>query len=151
MRSARPTLHANPLSAPVAGAGLLLLIVIALAGQASAQSESVAPADGSGGFRSDGCSLWPDGNYRDCCVEHDKAYFIGGGRKLRAAADGELFRCVRAKGRRYNTVVAPMMWVGVRLGGVGWLPTPFRWGFGNPYPATRPRGGKKDGEGAKGK
>jgi hypothetical protein len=22
------------------------------------------------------------------------------------------------------------MWLGVRIGGVSWLPTPFRWGFG---------------------
>lgn len=27
-------------------------------------------------FVSDGCSMFPDGDYRDCCVEHDKAYFF---------------------------------------------------------------------------
>jgi hypothetical protein len=29
-----------------------------------------------------------------------------------------------------NKVIAPVMWVGVRIGGVSFLPTPFRWGFG---------------------
>lgn len=81
------------------------------------------PAD----FVSDGCSLFPDGDYRNCCVEHDKAYYFGGTKAERKAADKELKACVRAKGHKY---LAPMMYLGVRIGGVAWLPTPFRWGFG---------------------
>ncbi len=84
----------------------------------------VMPAD----FESDGCSLFPDGNYRDCCVEHDKLYYFGGTKQERKAADRQLRACVRAKGHRF---LAPIMYLGVRIGGVGWLPTPFRWGFGN--------------------
>ncbi|MEO6049942.1 MAG: hypothetical protein ABIP78_01240 [Pyrinomonadaceae bacterium] len=87
-------------------------------------------------FVSDGCSLFPDGNYRACCVEHDKAYYFGGTKKERKAADRLLRDCVRAKGHRF---LAPAMYIGVRIGGVAFLPTPFRWGFGKKKP-------KKDGE-----
>ena len=79
------------------------------------------------GKKSDGCSMFPDGDYRACCVEHDKVYFYGGPKEQRLKADQELQSCVRAKGHKY---LAPMMYLGVRIGGVGFLPTPFRWGFG---------------------
>lgn len=84
------------------------------------------PAD----FQSDGCSLFPDGDYFDCCVEHDKAYYFGGSWKQRWRADKKLYKCVAAKkGFKYK-LLAPVMWAGVRIGGVPWLPTSFRWGFG---------------------
>lgn len=85
------------------------------------------PAD----FKSDGCSLFPDGDYHDCCVEHDKAYYFGGTKQERKAADRQLSNCVRAKGHKF---LSPLMYLGVRIGGVAWLPTPFRWGFGNKGP-----------------
>ena len=51
-----------------------------------------------------------------------------------AAGNGEWFPrlsglrdCVRGKGHKY---LAPLMYLAVRVGGVSWLPTPFRWGFG---------------------
>lgn len=91
----------------------------------------VMPAD----FTSDGCSLFPDGNYRDCCVEHDKLYYFGGTKQERKAADRQLCDCVRAKGHRF---LSPLMYLGVRVGGVAWLPTPFRWGFGNKSGAKKP-------------
>jgi hypothetical protein len=89
--------------------------------------DRVMPAD----FKSDGCSLFPDGNYRECCVEHDKAYYFGGTKEERKAADRQLCDCVRAKGHRF---LSPIMYLGIRIGGVAWLPTPFRWGFGNKRP-----------------
>lgn len=115
-------------------AALILASIVA----AGAQTSSEAGRSDPPGFKTDGCSLWPDGNYRDCCVEHDRAYFVGGGIKERRRADNDLFKCVRSKGRTYNKVVAPFIWFGVRIGGVGWLPTPFRWGFGNGFPSMRP-------------
>lgn len=121
-----------------------VLLIFASIVAAGAQTSSEASLLDPPGFKTDGCSLWPDGNYRDCCVEHDRAYFIGGGLKDRRKADNELFNCVRAKGRAYNKVVAPFIWFGVRIGGIGWLPTPFRWGFGNRFPAMRPRAAEKD-------
>src|SRR5688572_529738 len=87
-------------------------------------------------FKSDGCSWFPDGNYRDCCVEHDKAYFFGGSLKERSIADKQLFRCVKEKKGKFR---AGMMWIGVRVGAVHFLPTPFRWGFGNKWPRKEPK------------
>lgn len=84
------------------------------------------PAD----FKSDGCSLFPDGKYRDCCVAHDLAYFNGGSWTMRWRADKKLFKCVAAKKGFGHKILAPVIWLGVRLGGVHFLPTPFRWGFG---------------------
>ena len=78
-------------------------------------------------FKSDGCSLFPDGDYRDCCVEHDKAYYVGGSLKERRIADNRLHACVSDKRHKF---LAPLIWIGVRIGGVPFLPTPFRWGFG---------------------
>ena len=81
-------------------------------------------------FKSDGCSLFPDGDYRDCCVEHDKTYYVGGNWKQRWRADKKLFKCVARKKGFEHKIIAPLMWLGVRVGGVSWLPTSFRWGFG---------------------
>jgi hypothetical protein len=78
-------------------------------------------------FVSDGCTAFPDGDYKDCCVEHDKAYYFGGSKQERKVADRTLRDCVRSKGHRF---LAPAMYIGVRIGGVAFLPTPFRWGFG---------------------
>lgn len=97
------------------------------------------PAD----FRSDDCSLFPDCDYADCCREHDRAYFFGGSRKARRQADARLFRCVGAKRGWHHRIIAPVMWLGVRLGGVSWLPTPFRWGFGADWEKKREKRLKK--------
>lgn len=84
-------------------------------------------------FTSDGCSGFPDGTpsqqqlWRECCVAHDLAYWRGGTRAERSAADRELGKCVAAAG---EPEVAAMMLAGVRVGGAPWLPTPFRWGYG---------------------
>jgi hypothetical protein len=93
----------------------------------SASETRVMPAD----FKSDKCSLFPDCDYGDCCVEHDKTYYFGGTSKERWRADKKLYKCVRAKKGFHHKIIAPLMFVGVRIGGVSWLPTPFRWGFGN--------------------
>lgn len=112
---------------------LILLFAYSVAGQTieSAAVDDVTKRDNvPASFRSDGCSLFPDGNYRHCCVAHDKDYYSGGSEKERAASDLRLYKCVKAQKGWYNKLVAPVMWVGVRVGGVSFLPTPFRWGFG---------------------
>ena len=81
-------------------------------------------------FVSDGCSQFPDGDYRDCCVEHDKSYFLGGSWTRRWRADKKLYKCVAAKKGFEHQLIAPVMWAGVRVFGVSFLPTSFRWGFG---------------------
>ncbi len=93
-------------------------------------------------FKTDGCSWFPDGNYRDCCVEHDKSYYFGGPLKERKKADKILYDCVKSK---KGKIFASAMWIGVRIGGVSFLPTPFRWGFGNKWPAKEPEKDKTDG------
>lgn len=81
-------------------------------------------------FVSDGCSQFPNGDYRDCCVEHDKSYFVGGSWTQRWRADKKLYKCVAAKKGFEHKLIAPIMWAGVRVFGVSLLPTSFRWGFG---------------------
>ncbi|MGI8467542.1 MAG: FAD-binding oxidoreductase [Pyrinomonadaceae bacterium] len=81
-------------------------------------------------LKSDGCTHFPNGDYLDCCVQHDLAYFKGGSWKERWRADGQLRKCVAAKNGWWHKPLAPVMWSGVRIGGVPFLPTKFRWGFG---------------------
>ncbi len=88
-------------------------------------------------FESDGCSCWPDGDWLECCVKHDLVYWQGGTREERKDADRELGQCVTEKG---HPIVGQVMFLGVRMGGVWWLPTPFRWGFGWDYPDSGPPG-----------
>lgn len=109
-----------------------LLFTILLAVAVGAQAESLEGLDWSG-FKSDGCTLWPDKDFADCCIEHDRAYFAGGPSSDRRRADDRLFRCVVSKNRKGSKNDARLMWLGVRIGGLGWLPTPFRWGYGRGY------------------
>ena len=88
-------------------------------------------------FDSDGCSLWWNGDWVDCCVDHDLGYWMGGTCKERSEFDLRLKDCVAAKGHPF---MADAMYLGVRVGGVWWLPTPFRWGFGWEYPQSGPPG-----------
>lgn len=83
-----------------------------------------------GNWKSDGCTMFPDGDYQNCCLEHDEKYFRGGSWKERWRADNDLRKCVKAKPGFYHKPVSIVMWLGVRAFGVPWLPTKFRWGFG---------------------
>ena len=92
-------------------------------------------------FSSDGCSglmswvwrtLFGKGPpWEGCCVVHDFAYWRGGTRADRRAADRALRTCVAANG---HPLCAFIMWAGVRIGGVPWLPTPYRCGYGWHFP-----------------
>lgn len=113
----------------LASAFLTALLLLTSVG---AQSPSREQVDWSR-FKSDGCTWWPDKDFADCCVEHDRAYFVGGSRKDRRLADDRLYRCVLSKNRTENRRDAQLMWLGVRIGGLGWLPTPFRWGYGRNF------------------
>jgi hypothetical protein len=75
--------------------------------------------------------LFPDLNYGDCCVDHDRVYWQGGTPDQRREADDALRQCIAAKGR---PMLSHVVYWGVRLGGHGWLPTPWRWGFGRHWP-----------------
>ncbi len=86
-------------------------------------------------FRTDACSLWLDGSWPACCVEHDVAYWCGGTAEARARADAELSACVA---REYAPWMGGLMQVGVRVGGSPLWPTYFRWGYGHPYSGRYP-------------
>lgn len=106
--------------------GLALLLVVLLLG-------SHGYATGLAPFTSDGCSSFPDGppsepdKWRNCCLEHDKAYWLGGTRAERKKVDLELQSCIA---KVENKLLADLMWAGVRAGGSPYLPTSFRWAYG---------------------
>jgi hypothetical protein len=77
-------------------------------------------------FTTDGCSRWPDASWKACCITHDIAYWCGGSEQDRKEADQELKRCVNNKTRVWGNII----YAGVRIGGLPWLPTPWRWGYG---------------------
>ncbi len=82
-------------------------------------------------FTTDQCSVWPDGDWQSCCIEHDFAYWCGGSGKQRVQADNRLEHCVKAKG---HPVMSKIMRLGVRLGGLSIWPLPWRWGYGWDWP-----------------
>jgi hypothetical protein len=55
------------------------------------------------------------------CVEHDRAYWAGGPTYLRLEADSRLMQYVAANGHPWW---AAAMFIGVRIGGVSWIPFP---------------------------
>ncbi|MCG8600936.1 MAG: hypothetical protein MI807_12395 [Verrucomicrobiales bacterium] len=89
-------------------------------------------------FATDGCTCYPDGTlqapdlWRPDCVAHDYAYWRGGSRAERREADRKLREGIREKGK---PLAADVAFLGVRLGGTPFLPTPWRWGYGwNQFP-----------------
>ena len=84
-------------------------------------------------FVTDGCSIFPDGVWQRCCVEHDMRYWCGGTREQRCEADKDLQQCVAHSPGRFVRVIAPFMRAGVWIGGTPWLPTYWRWGYGYPW------------------
>ncbi|MDQ4121617.1 MAG: hypothetical protein M3209_09240 [Acidobacteriota bacterium] len=113
----------------ITAALLLVSLTVGVFGQITRTAINV-PKDAPANFKTDGCTFFPDGDYKDCCVAHDLDYFKGGSLRERWRSDKRLFQCVANKKGWWHKVVAPMMWTGVRVGGVSFLPTPFRWGFG---------------------
>jgi hypothetical protein len=83
-------------------------------------------------FLTDGCSMWPDGVWQECCVAHDMAYWCGGTEDHRKSADDRLAACVSAE---YAGWMAALMRAGVWVGGPPWIPARWRWGYGHRYPA----------------
>ena len=82
-------------------------------------------------FATDGCTLYPDGEWVDCCVRHDIAYWCGGSARDRENSDTELRSCVAEKGFPKN---GWLMYWGTRIGAHPLLPFPWRWGYGWQWP-----------------
>ncbi len=78
-------------------------------------------------FTSDGCSVVPERDHKECCVRHDWLYWQGGTWRDRRRADREFRTCLRST--RYGWL-AWIRWCGVRVGGTPLLRTPWRWGYG---------------------
>lgn len=82
-------------------------------------------------FTTDGCTLWPDAPWLECCIVHDMAYWCGGPAEQRALADRSLRECVSATG---HGTTAAWMHFGVRIYGGPLWPFPWRWGYGWDWP-----------------
>ena len=99
---------------------------------AACSNDEVKLAD----FTSDGCSLFVDGTFEDpelwkeCCLKHDIAYWQGGTKEEREAADIAFRECVQKK--TGNAELAELMYQAVRTGGEPYYPTWYRWGYGWP-------------------
>ncbi len=108
----------------------LYFLVILYLGSLSATADELQP------FTTDGCSVFPDGTYKqqslwlNCCIRHDLAYWKGGSYQQRLEADQALRKCVTEIG---EPEIAQLMLTGVRVGGSPYYPTFFRWGYGWPY------------------
>ena len=109
---------------------VILLVLLTIIAE-PVQADSPVP------FTSDGCSAFPNGTYRQpdlwlhCCILHDFDYWKGGSFRSRIDSDNRLEQCVNKTGQ---DEVALLMLAGVRLGGSPYIPSPFRWGYGWPYP-----------------
>ena len=118
-------------TAPVIRLMILALTLTSLVGCTSPPNPQL------NAFTTDGCSSFPNGTrdnktlWLHCCTAHDVAYWQGGTREERRAADFALRECVGATG---ETTIANLMLAGVWIGGSPYLPTSFRWGYGWPYP-----------------
>ncbi len=96
-------------------------------------------------FTTDGCSRWPDGSWGVCCIAHDISYWCGGSEQDRKDADQELMRCVND----YSPMMGAIVYAGVRIGGLPWLPAPWRWSYGwdqwpGSYEETHPSPSQRD-------
>jgi hypothetical protein len=80
-------------------------------------------------FTSDGCTLSPNWNVFHCCVEHDMDYWCGGTKEERKNSDFIFRQCVQEQ----SDTASLFYWIGVRVGGISYLPTPWRWGYGHKF------------------
>ncbi len=81
-------------------------------------------------FITDGCSIWPDREWKQCCVAHDAHYWCGGSVGDRKRADRELRRCMEKVAPSW---LATLTYWGVRVWAHPIFPLHYRWGFGRRY------------------
>lgn len=119
-------------------AALLCLLILSSFGQIAAVGQTTDIGQTvddrlPDGRKSDGCTLIGGDEFKACCVAHDRDYFYGGTVKERRASDKRLFECINGKKSFGAKLAAPFIWLGVRIGGLSFLPTSFRWGFGKKF------------------
>lgn len=103
----------------------------ALEQRAEAHCEARYPSLPPHPFTTDGCTLWLDGDWVQCCVEHDIAYWCGGSAEERERSDETFRDCIAAAG---SPNMAAWMLATVRIGGFPWYPVSWRWGYGWVWP-----------------
>ncbi len=106
---------------------VLLLALLPVLGPSQTTNVTTSLREAPPEFVGDGCTFFPDGDYADCCLGHDRDYYRGGTKAERKASDKRLQQCIRGKGHKY---ISKLMYFGVRLGGGSWLRAPFSWGLG---------------------
>ncbi len=79
-------------------------------------------------FVSDGCTMFVDRSWGACCIEHDRAYWQGGSMDTRQIVDEKFKDCMYKKTQ--SKILSIASYVVVRMGGVPYLATPWRWGYG---------------------
>lgn len=82
-------------------------------------------------YTTDGCSMVPDGTWRECCIEHDIKYWCGGTLAARLDADRELRQCLTSEA---GPARARLMYFGTRVAGWPRVPFGWRWGYGYRWP-----------------
>ena len=69
--------------------------------------------------------------WHECCVIHDKAYYYGGTKQEKKQADKALSQCVsKVVGNKF---LGKAMQLAVKIGGSPYLPTSYRWGYGEDF------------------
>ena len=58
--------------------------------------------------RKRGCTGFPEGNWHDCCVQHDLDYEAGGSIQDKIKADWRLTKCVAAKDPLVMRLIDPI-------------------------------------------
>lgn len=76
--------------------------------------------------------------WHQCCVEHDRAYYYGGSRTDKLAADETLKQCVAKtfKDENAGRLLGLIMQTAVTIGGQPYFATSFRWGYGEDFRGT---------------
>jgi hypothetical protein len=76
--------------------------------------------------------------WRKCCEVHDRAYYYGGTRDEKKAADEALKQCVAQTIDQDITgiLLGSAMEIAVTIGGLPYFNTSYRWGYGEDFRGT---------------
>lgn len=76
--------------------------------------------------------------WRECCVVHDRAYYYGGTREDKKAADEALKQCVAQTldDSALGELLGSAMQIAVSIGGLPYFSTSYRWGYGEDFRGT---------------
>ncbi len=77
-------------------------------------------------------------SWRKCCVVHDRAYYYGGTREEKQAADEALKECVAQTldDNILGVLLGSAMQAAVSIGGLPYFATSYRWGYGEDFRGT---------------